>query len=92
MAIVMRARVPGMTQELYDKMSTPLLDKIKGAKGFIAHAGCAIPGGWEVTEMWETPEDHEHWMKSNVMPAAAANGMTPPILEIAHARRVELKK
>jgi hypothetical protein len=92
MPIVMRARIPGMMQDQYDKMAAPLLDKIKTAKGFIAHAGCAIPGGWEVTEIWESPEDHDVWMKNTVMPAAAANGMNPPIVEIAHARRVELKK
>jgi heme-degrading monooxygenase HmoA len=92
MAIVIRARVAGMTQEIYDRMSVQMLEAIKTKKGFIAHAGCPIPGGWEVVEFWESQDDFDAWIKGTVIPAASAQGMAPSSLEVQQARRVETRR
>jgi heme-degrading monooxygenase HmoA len=90
MPIVIRAKVPGMTQETYDRMSVQLLEQIKTKKGFIAHAGCPVPGGWEVVEFWESQEDFDAWIKGTVMPAAGPQN-APSSIEIQQARRIEKK-
>jgi heme-degrading monooxygenase HmoA len=87
MPIVIRAKVPGMTREQYNGMSDRMLQLIKTKKGFIAHAGTAIPGGWEVTEMWESQDAFDDWMKNTVMPAAKAAGIETPVIEVAQAER-----
>ena len=91
MAIVIRARVPGMTPETYERMSVQLLEQIRKQKGFVAHAGVAIPGGIEVTEFWESQEAFDAWIKGTVLPASTAAGLPVPILEVAPALRVQLK-
>ena len=91
MAIVMRAEVPGMTQALYESMIGALTPAIKAAPGFIVHAGAPIPGGWEVTEVWESHEAHDAWMKNHIMPAAKASGMSLPIITVVPAHTVITK-
>ena len=91
MAIVIRARVPGMTPETYERMSVQLLEQIRKQKGFLAHAGVPIPGGVEVTEFWESQEAFDAWIKGTVMPAAGAKGMAPSSVEVQRAHRVELR-
>jgi len=80
-----------MSQELYERMISGLTPKLKAAPGFIAHAGASIPGGWEVTEIWESLEAHENWMKETVMPAAQAGGMAPPSILTMPAHTVIVK-
>jgi hypothetical protein len=70
-----------MTQEQYVGMATGLFPLLKKSPGFIAHAGGPIPGGWQVTEIWESQEQHDAWMKGTVMPAMrAGGGATPNVL------------
>jgi heme-degrading monooxygenase HmoA len=91
MAIVIRARVSGMTRAIYDQMSEGMMPQIKKQAGFIAHAGCPIPGGWEVVEIWESQEQFDAWLKGIVMPAASAAGMAPSSVKIQQATRVVTK-
>ena len=91
MPIVMRAQVPGMTQALYESMVAALTPALKAAPGFIVHAGAPIAGGWEVTEVWDTLEAHEAFMKNHVLPAAKAAGMAPPIITVVPAHTVFTK-
>jgi len=87
MPVVIRARVPGMTQQIYDQMSEHFLPQIKKQPGFLAHAGCPIPGGWEVVEMWESQQHFDAWLKGTVVPGATAAGMAPSNVEIQTATR-----
>jgi hypothetical protein len=78
MAILMTAEIPGATKEMIDGMR-PLLDLITSAKGFIVHGNGPSPGGWRVTEMWETQADFEAWFENSVKPAFPESGPMPSI-------------
>jgi hypothetical protein len=91
MPIVIRARVNGMTKAIYDQMSEGMLPQIKKQAGFIAHAGCPIPGGWEVVEIWESQAHFDAWINGVVLPAAGPAGMAPTSIEVQQATRVVTK-
>jgi hypothetical protein len=91
MAILMRATIPGMTKEIYHHMAEKLLPQLRTQKGFIAHCGYSIAGGWEVSEIWESPEAHEIWQKTTIIPAMQAGGIIPPIITIIPAEKIVTK-
>jgi quinol monooxygenase YgiN len=78
MAVLMTAQIPGATKEMIDGMR-PLLDPIRRAKGFIIHTNGAVPGGWRVTEVWESQADFEAWFETSVKPAFPEGGPMPSI-------------
>jgi len=78
MAVLMTAQIPGGTKEMIDGMR-PVLDDITSAKGFIVHGNGASPGGWRVTEMWDTQADFEAWFETSVKPAFPEGGPMPSI-------------
>ena len=86
---MIQAVVPGMTREQYNRMSERMLVEIKRQRGFLAHAGMPVPGGFQVVEFWESQETFDAWIKNAVMPAATAAGIAPPILTVIPAERVE---
>jgi hypothetical protein len=79
MAIVVRAEVSGMTQEMYDGMADRLVDDLRLMPGFIAHYSRAIDGGWEVVELWESQDEFDDWYKGHVMPAVQQAGLSPQL-------------
>jgi hypothetical protein len=78
MAVLMTAQIPGGTQEMIDGMR-PVLDDITSAKGFIVHANGPSPGGWRVTELWDTQADFEVWFETSVKPAFPEGAAMPLI-------------
>jgi hypothetical protein len=78
MAVLMTAQIPGGTREMIDGMR-PVLDHITSAKGFIVHGNGPSPGGWRVTEMWDTQADFEAWFETSVKPALPEGGPMPSI-------------
>jgi len=68
MAILSRTELPGVTAAQIGPLIALLADQIRSFPGFIAHASGAIPGGYEVTEVWETQEAQERWVRENLMP------------------------
>jgi hypothetical protein len=88
MAIVVTLEVPGMTKEQYDRSVSQFGNEVKHAKGFIAHCSGAIEGGYYVTEMWQSQEDWERWMRETVMPAAGELGIQPSPPTIREAQLV----
>lgn len=78
MAVLMTAYIPAGTQEMIDGMR-PLLDSIRTTKGFTIHANGPVPGGWRVTEVWDSQADFEAWFESNVKPAFPEGGPVPEI-------------
>ena len=73
MAVLMTAHIPGATKEMIDGMR-PLLELIRSAKGFVLHANGPAPGGWRVTEVWDTQADFEAWFEAHVKPAFPEDG------------------
>ena len=78
MAVLMTAHIPGATKEMIDGMR-PLLDQIRDSKGFVIHANGPVPGGWRVTEVWESQADFEAWFEASVKPAFSEDGPMPSI-------------
>jgi quinol monooxygenase YgiN len=78
MAVLMTAHIPGATKEMIDGMR-PLLDEIVAWKGFIIHTNGPEPGGWRVTEVWESQADFEAWFEASVKPAFSEGGPMPSI-------------
>ena len=69
MAVLMIGEVPNLTEEMYAGMVGQLMPVMRGAKGFISHAGGPNPaGGWRVVEVWESEEDGKQWFEENVKP------------------------
>jgi heme-degrading monooxygenase HmoA len=78
MAVLMTAHIPGATQEMIDGMS-PILENLRGQKGFVVHANGPAPGGWRVTEVWDSQADFEAWFEAHVKPAFSEGGPMPSI-------------
>jgi heme-degrading monooxygenase HmoA len=78
MAVLMTAHIPGGTQEMIDGME-PVLDEIRGQKGFVIHTNGAVPDGWRVVEVWDSQADFEAWFEANVKPAFPEGGSMPSI-------------
>jgi hypothetical protein len=78
MAVLMTAHIPGATKEMIDGLR-PLLGPIRMAKGFVVHANGPVPGGWRVTEVWDSRADFEAWFKASVKPAFPEGGPMPSI-------------
>lgn len=79
MAILMRQEVPGMTTGQFDAIFAPLLDQIKTFPGFIANASGPLSGGYQVSEVWESQEAHERWLREVIMPTMQRAGVTQPL-------------
>jgi quinol monooxygenase YgiN len=58
MPALMTAQLPGAKKEMIDEME-PLLDEIRGQKGFVIHTNGPVPGGWRVVEVWDSQSDFE---------------------------------
>ncbi len=68
MAISMTGDIPGMTQQQYEGALKDVMPKMKAARGFIAHTGAPIPGGWQVHEIWESQEAWEKFYREAILP------------------------
>ena len=78
--VLMRAELQGVTVEQIRPFMTKLKEQIKSFPGFVAQASGPIPGGVQVTEVWETQEAHERWVREMVASAMQQLGITevPP--------------
>ena len=80
MAIITQTVVPGMTAEQAGGMVAQLRDKLRAFPGFVAHASGPVEGGYQATEIWETREAHERWLREVIAPMMQQAGMgdVPP--------------
>jgi hypothetical protein len=69
MAVMITAELPGMTQELYERLAPYILDRVRENAGFIAHAAGPIEGGWQVTEIWTSQAQHDAWFSASIGPS-----------------------
>jgi len=63
-----RSQQPGVTSEQITPLINSLRDQMQSFPGFIAHASGAVPGGYQVIEVWESQEAHERWIREVLMP------------------------
>ena len=88
MTVIAESVVPGLTQELYDSLIGQFEAQVRQAPGFIAHVSSEVPGGWKVTEIWESADQFNAWVMQTVLPAAMAAGMKPPIITVTPAHHL----
>ena len=81
MAVLMRSELQGVTAEQIQPFIAQTLGQMRSFPGFIAQAAGPIPGGYQVSEVWESQEAHERWLREVIAPQAAQQlGLTeaPP--------------
>ncbi len=71
MAVLMRSELQGVTAEQIRPFIAQMNERMKAFPGFLGQAAGPIPGGYQVTEVWETQEAHERWLREVIGPAAA---------------------
>ena len=75
MAIGIRIKLPGITQEQFDTAHDHINPTRTPPKGLIFHASGPIDGGWGIIDFWESRETS---MPSRSIPEGmAAAGVTP---------------
>ena len=77
MAVLVTDEIPGMTQDMYDRLHHVLEEPSRNAPGFIAHAAGPIDGGWQITELWESQNDRDTFLEKHVTSLAPAGSPLP---------------
>jgi heme-degrading monooxygenase HmoA len=78
MSVLMRAEVPGMTAEQFEALFVPIIGQFKAFPGFIANASGPATESYQVTEVWESQEAHERWVREVIIPSMQRAGLTVP--------------
>jgi hypothetical protein len=58
----------GLDISVYDQLTAGLAEPLKAASGFRAHVAYPVEGGFVVTEVWDSAEDHRAFFESAVKP------------------------
>ena len=69
MAIGIRIKLAGVTQEQYDAAHTHINPDRSVPKGMLYHASGPIEGGWGVIDFWESSEAFDRFTQQQLMPA-----------------------
>jgi quinol monooxygenase YgiN len=78
MPVLMTTQLSGATKEMIDEME-PLLDEIRGQKGFVIHTNGPVQDGWRVVEVWDSQSAFEEWFENYVQPALPEGAPAPSI-------------
>jgi hypothetical protein len=93
MAVGIRIKLPGITQEQFDKAHDHINPDRAVLKGLIFHASGPIDGGWGAIDFWESREDFDAFA-GQIAAGMAAAGVQPqgppdikefPVHEMIHA-------
>src|SRR4051794_41792501 len=76
MAVGIRIKLPGVTEEQFDKVHDHANPDRTPPKGLVFHASGPIDGGWGIIDYWETREDFDAF-SGRVMEGMAATGGQP---------------
>ena len=81
MSVMMHTELAGLTSSQFETLFAPLFGQIKTFPGFIANASGPTSDGYQVTEVWESQEAHERWVREVIAPAVqrAGIGQVPPV-------------
>lgn len=74
MAVLTHSAMRGLTEEQAQHIGrfvAGLANEMRVFPGFIAQAAGPIQGGYGVTEVWETQEAHERWVREIIAPRAS---------------------
>jgi hypothetical protein len=78
MAIGLRLKITGGTQEQYDALHAHMGIDGDPPEGLIFHAAGPIDEGWGVIDFWESREDFDRFRENRLMPAFGALGDQAP--------------
>ena len=76
MAIGIRIKLPGITQEQFDTGHDSINPGREVPKGLIFHASGPIEGGWGIIDFWETRADFDAF-SSKIQEGMEAAGIQP---------------
>ena len=76
-----RTEIPGMTEDLYNRMHAILGPKGLAARGSLLHMAGPSDGGWYMLEVWESKDDCERFVREEVQPLMPPNAPEPKIEE-----------
>ncbi len=85
MAIVYTAETPGMTEQQAQSMLEQVGQRLRQAKGFIAHASGPTQAGYRVVEVWQSRENFQRWFDQAIKPGLQAAGVPEPRQEFFEA-------
>jgi len=74
MAVGIRAKFDGGTQEQYDAIHRHMGVDANPPQGMIFHSAGPIEGGWGVIDFWESRAAFDSFAQSQLMPAAQELG------------------
>jgi hypothetical protein len=74
MAVGIRAKFAGGTQQQYDAIHRHMSIDADPPQGMIFHSAGPIEGGWGVIDFWESREAFDSFAQSQLMPAARELG------------------
>lgn len=79
MAIGLRLKFEGGTQEQYDAINAGVDADSNPPEGLIFHAGGPIEGGWGIIDFWESRAHFDRFQQERLGPAIAdAGDQAPP--------------
>ena len=93
MAVGIRIKLAGVTQEQFDAVHDQINPERTPPKGLLFHASGPIDGGWGIIDFWESREDFDAFA-ARLPEAIGAAGVEPagppdikefPVHEIVHA-------
>ena len=76
MAVGIRAKLPGVTQEQFEAMDQTIGRDVPD--GLIFHASGPIEGGWGIIDFWERREQVDKFIAEREAPVMAQTGASPP--------------
>jgi hypothetical protein len=74
MAVGIRIKLPGVTQEQFDAVNKHVDPASNPPKGLLFHASGPIEGGWGAIDFWESRQDFDAF-EPRIGAAAAAAGV-----------------
>lgn len=80
MAILVRHEVSGVAADQFDAAFTLMVDQLPFYPGFLANASGPSDAGYQLTEVWETQEAHERWLREVMTPTLRQSGIDPQLL------------
>jgi len=78
MAIGLRIKMTGGTQEQYDALHSHMGVDNEPPEGLIFHAAGPIDEGWGIIDFWESRELFDRFQQSRLMPALGELGASGP--------------
>ena len=76
MAIGIRIKLPGITQEQFDRAHDEINPDRTPPQGLIYHASGPIEGAWGIIDFWESRADFDAF-QPRIVAGMAAAGVTP---------------